>query len=126
MGSTCRATSFGGQSRMRSSGSASSHLERAGDRPAQGLEVRAAAEGVADVGAEGADIGALGAPEPEGRIGRGEAEQGKLVDVDEAGLALHDLPLAGELVEGDAGDLHGGDHGRRLHLVADAQLHLGL
>ena len=96
--------------------------EGTGLQAAQGREMGAAAEGLADVVDEGADVGALGAFDAEAGGGRGETEQIEAVDVDAAGLAFDGLALVVELVEGDAVDLDGRYHGRRLHLVAPAAI----
>ena len=43
----------------------------------------------------------------------------KVVNVDQAGLALDFDAFAGHFVERDATDLHGGDHRRGLHQIAN-------
>jgi len=99
-------------------------VELADPGAAEPGEMGGNAEGLADIVGEGADVGALGAFDAEADIGRGEIEELEAVDVDELGGAFDGLAFAGEFVQGDAVDLDGGDHGRGLHLVAEAGLHL--
>ena len=78
----------------------------------------AAAELRADVVAERADVGALGAADGEARVGDAELVDAEGEDVDEARLALDLLALASHLVEWDAVDLDRGDHRRNLEDVS--------
>ena len=107
-----------GRGREGSSARGRARVEAAGADAAKGGEVAAAAELRADVVAERADVGALGAADGEARVGDAELVDAEGEDVDEARLALDLLALAGHLVERDAVDLDRGDHRRNLEDVA--------
>lgn len=91
-------------------------IEVAAARAAQSRNVGAAAEGLAEVVSEGADVGAGGAVDVELERSGGERDEGKREDHDVDGLEVDGLVLAGELVGGDAVDFLGGDGGRELGL----------
>ncbi len=88
-------------------------LPRAG--APQGAHAAAAAEGGADIVAERADIGALGAADAELNVARVvPTEALELVDRNAAGLSLHLTAAAGDLVELFSADLDRRIHGRQL------------
>jgi len=89
-----------------------------GTEAAEGGEVSSAAEDLAKLMNETADVGALGAGDLERGDGWFAVMEFELVDVDEAGFAFYFDAFAGEFVEGHAVLFDGGDHGRDLHLVA--------
>ena len=85
----------------------------------QGAHGALLAQCVGNVLQQGADVGALGAGHLQHIfVFGGAAAVGDAVDLDGAGLALHGLALAGQLVKGLAAHLDRRVHGRHLHLLA--------
>lgn len=93
---------------------AGEEAEVAGTCAAQGAEVRAAAELLADIVRISADVKALAAHDAEVHFGQLDARDLTVKDAHETRFALHLLALARQLVEGHAVDLDGGHHRRRL------------
>ena len=92
----------------------------------QGFHAAAAAQRLADVLAEGADIGALGAVHPQLQAAILHAQVFQRVDGDGAGLPLHGFAPARQVAELLAVHLQGGIHGRDLQDVAPEGLQGGL
>src|SRR5581483_11624828 len=94
-------------------------IEFAGDDAAQVGEMSAATHFLAEIVREAADISALRAGDaemPDRFVVFGKAE---IVNVDEPWFALHFHALAREFVKRHTAFLHGRNHGRHLHLIAD-------
>ena len=88
--------------------------ECAGVGAAQAGQMRAAAERLAQLVGNGADVAAGADAHGEFGFGSGEREDLERVDGDGGGLEFDGFALAGELVCGSAGDFFGGERGRHL------------